>query len=72
MVLPVRLIIELNSKLSLIIGGLLNAILILLVYKRTPKEMKVYSKIVLQTCFFDLLNLLIADIVQPVKMHNKQ
>lgn len=59
-------LIEVNSKLSLVIGGFLNILLIVLVYKNTPKDMKIYSKLVFQTCVGDLANLVIGEIVQPV------
>jgi hypothetical protein len=63
---PVCVFFEINSKLSLIIGGFMNILLIWLVCKRTPKEMRIYSKILLQVCFSDLANLIVNDLVQPV------
>ena len=59
-------IVELNSKVTLVIGGFLNILLIVLVCKNTPEDMKIYSKLVLQTCVGDLTNLVIGEIVQPV------
>ena len=59
-------IVDVNSKVTLILGGLLNVVLIVLVYKKTPKVMRIYSKLVLQTCVGDLANLIVGEIVQPV------
>ena len=59
-------IVELNSKVTLVIGGFLNILLIVLVCKNTPEDMKIYSKLVLQTCVGDLTNLVIGEIVQPI------
>lgn len=60
------LLVELNSKASLLLGGFLNILLIVLIYKNTPKDMKLYSKLLIQTCIGDLANILIGDFVQPV------
>ena len=59
-------LVDVNSKVTLILGGLLNVVLIALVYKKTPKVMRIYSKLVLQTCVVDLANLIVGEIVQPV------
>ena len=64
--LPIRQIYSYNSKVCLILGFMLNLTVIWLVRYRTPKEMKVYSKIVFQTCFVDLILLVSSELVQPV------
>ncbi|KAL3088402.1 hypothetical protein niasHS_008357 [Heterodera schachtii] len=45
---------RLNASISLFLALCLNAILILLVVKRSPKEMKVYKRILLQTAIVDI------------------
>ena len=59
-------IVDVNSKVTLVLGGLLNVALIVLVYKKTPNIMRIYSKLVLQTCVGDLANLIVSEFVQPV------
>ncbi|KAL7075704.1 hypothetical protein ACQ4LE_005175 [Meloidogyne hapla] len=62
----IKQIIDINYIFCLIIGGILNLLVIWLVFKKTPKEMLVYSKIILQTSFCDLTFLIISFIVKPV------
>jgi hypothetical protein len=50
---------------SFVVGSLLNVLLIGLIRRHTPKEMRVYSKILLQTCVTDLL-LLAATVLTDV------
>ncbi|KAL3071520.1 hypothetical protein niasHT_031887 [Heterodera trifolii] len=45
---------RLNASISLFLALCLNAILILLVVKRSPKEMNVYKRILLQTSIVDI------------------
>lgn len=47
-------------------GLLLNAFLILLIRKRSVKEMKRYNIMLLQTCVLDIYALVVSAIVQPV------
>jgi hypothetical protein len=44
---------------SFVVGSLLNVFLIHVIWKHTPKEMRDYSKILMQTCVTDLLFLLV-------------
>ncbi|KAL3073965.1 hypothetical protein niasHT_039459 [Heterodera trifolii] len=46
---------RLNASISLFLALCLNAILILLVVKRSPKELKVYKRILLQTAIVDIV-----------------
>ena len=54
------------NVLTLCIGGLLNSTTVWLILHHTPKEMRVYSRILLQTCFIDLLTLVIFALIEPV------
>uniref|UniRef100_A0A915D1M7 Vomeronasal type-1 receptor n=1 Tax=Ditylenchus dipsaci TaxID=166011 RepID=A0A915D1M7_9BILA len=62
----VRLIHSYNSSFCLFIGGFLNCFLVYLIKSRTTKEMKVYSRILLQTCVVDLCVLVIGFLSQPI------
>ena len=64
--IPIQEISNINSIFCLVIGGVFNMIVIWLVFNKTPKEMSVYSKIILQTCFCDLALLMFSFIAQPV------
>ena len=55
-----------NALLCPCIGYVTNLGLVLLVLKRTPKELRVHSRILLQTCIVDLLLLTLVAIAQPV------
>jgi hypothetical protein len=50
---------------SFAVGTVLNVFLIWLIRRHTPTEMRVYSKILLQTCVTDLL-LLLATVLTDV------
>ncbi|KAF7636308.1 hypothetical protein Mgra_00004295 [Meloidogyne graminicola] len=64
--IPIKYIYNINSLICLIIGVILNIGVIWLVIKKTPKEMKVYAKIILQTSINDLILLIITHFVQPI------
>jgi hypothetical protein len=53
---------------AFVLGAPMNAFLIWMIWRHTPKEMHVYSKILLQTCVTDLLLLLFAVLSDPVCM----
>jgi uncharacterized SAM-binding protein YcdF (DUF218 family) len=52
---------------SFVFGTLLNLFLIWLIQLHTPKEMRNYSKILLQTCVTDLLLLLATVLADNVR-----
>lgn len=56
-----------NNYGVLVIGTLTNALNIWLVVGHTSREMKVYSRILLQTCIVDSLLLAMTALIQPVK-----
>ena len=56
-----------NNYGVLVIGTLTNALNIWLVVGHTSREMKVYSRILLQTCIIDSLLLAMTALIQPVK-----
>ena len=66
-VATVRLVHSVNAMSALVSGYVLNGLAIVLIVWRTPKEMRVYSRILLQTCVIDLLMLATTALVQPVK-----
>ncbi|KAL3071513.1 hypothetical protein niasHT_031877 [Heterodera trifolii] len=57
---------RLNASISLFLALCLNAILILLVVKRSPKEMKVYKRILLQTALVDIALSVLSFLSQDV------
>jgi hypothetical protein len=62
----VRRLHRLNSLSCTILGTVLNLLLIWLIQKRTVKEMRVYSRILLQTCIADLVFLAVNELTQPI------
>lgn len=59
-----------NALLFPPIGLLLNFLLIYLVIKKTPKEMRIHSRILLQNAILDILILLLMIFGQPVNFFN--
>jgi hypothetical protein len=55
-----------NSRIIPVLGFPLNALLIWLICTKTPKEMRVHSRILQQTCIFDSIFLLVDLIASPV------
>ncbi|KAI1711594.1 serpentine type 7TM GPCR chemoreceptor srd domain-containing protein [Ditylenchus destructor] len=55
-----------NCWACVTLGLCLNALLIYLVLRRSAKEMKVYSRILFQTCFIDLYMITVIALVQPI------
>lgn len=51
---------------AMLIGGFLNVTSIWLISRHTSKEMRVYSRIFLQTCLSDFTNLLLFFVGQQV------
>ena len=62
----IRLVHSVNAMAALVSGSVLNGLAIALIVWRTPKEMRVYSRILLQTCGIDLLLLTVNLVTQPV------
>ena len=62
----IREIHESCALTSLVFGSAFNIGLVWLILMHTPTELRVYSRILLQTCVLDLLMLAISAIVQPV------
>lgn len=60
-------ILTLNNWIAFCLGIIFNLVLIWLLLKRTPKEMDVHRKILLQTYFLDVFLLVATVLVQPVK-----
>jgi hypothetical protein len=61
-----RLYINVNSKICFFLGGFFNLTLLVLIFTKTPKEMRIYSKILLQIIISDIANLIFTEVVQPV------
>lgn len=59
-----------NARLGSVLGIFFNAWLILLVLMKTPKEMRVHSRILLQTCTIDLLMVVVLTVGTPVGKHD--
>lgn len=55
-----------NPRLSVLLGMPINFALVWLILNKTPKEMRVYSRVLLQTAFLDILMLASSAIEQPV------
>jgi hypothetical protein len=55
-----------NSRIVPVLGLPLNTLLFWLIWIKTPKEMRVHSRILLQTCVVDIILLLISLIGIPV------
>ena len=55
-----------NSRLCPPIGLIANFGLVWLIINKTPKEMKVHSRILLQTCVIDIALLFVTMFGQPV------
>ena len=66
----IREIHESCALTSLVFGSAFNIGLVWLILKHTPTELRVYSRILLQTCITDLLILVVGAIVQPVFYSN--
>ncbi|KAI1695153.1 serpentine type 7TM GPCR chemoreceptor srd domain-containing protein [Ditylenchus destructor] len=64
--IPVGRVHEINCWLVVTVGTVLNALLIWLVLTKSVKEMKIYSKVLLQTCVIDLLMILLVLLIQPI------
>uniref|UniRef100_A0A915EFR9 Vomeronasal type-1 receptor n=1 Tax=Ditylenchus dipsaci TaxID=166011 RepID=A0A915EFR9_9BILA len=62
----IRLTHTINCYVCFVLGCFLNCLLIYLIKKKTVNEMKMYSRILLQTCFNNLYNLAISALVQPI------
>ena len=62
----IREIHESCALTSLVFGSAFNIGLVWLILSHTPTELRVYSRILLQTCVTDLLMLAMNAIVQPV------
>jgi len=56
-----------HSRLCPPIGLIANIGLIYLIIKKTPKEMRIHSRILLQTCVIDIALLIVTVFGQPVK-----
>ena len=63
---PLLWVHHLNSLLCLLVGLPSNSLLLWLIFRRTSKEKKMYSQILMQSCIMDILLLLLAQLVQPV------
>lgn len=61
-----RSIHTLNCLLCWAVGTALNALLIWLVVRRTPHNMRVYGRMLLLTCVLDICALAVVVVVQPV------
>jgi hypothetical protein len=55
-----------NSLATLLLGASFNLLAIWMIVRHTPKEMRVYSLLLLQTCLADLTLLILSYILQPV------
>jgi hypothetical protein len=66
MAFPVAMVHRWNSLLCPPLGFLLNFLLLWLLFTKTPKEMWLHSRILLQTCFFDFIFLAALTIGMPV------
>lgn len=57
---------QINGLACFTVGGLANLLLLWLISKRSPKELKVYSILLLQTCYTDLVTLILFFLAVPV------
>jgi hypothetical protein len=57
---------DLCAKIAFVLGVPLNALLFWLILRHTPKEMRVYSQILMQTCVMDLVILGVLQLAQTV------
>ena len=55
-----------NAYVCFIFGTTLNLLLLLIILKKSPKELKVYSLILLQIVFIDFYYLCVTFLVEPV------
>ena len=58
-----------NSRLCPPIGLIANIGLIYLIINKTPKEMRIHSRILLQTCVIDIALLIVTMFGQPVNFY---
>jgi hypothetical protein len=58
-----------NSRLFPVVGFPLNALQFWLIWAKTPKEMRVHSRILLQTCILESFLLLANLIATPVLLN---
>uniref|UniRef100_A0A915DBF8 G-protein coupled receptors family 1 profile domain-containing protein n=1 Tax=Ditylenchus dipsaci TaxID=166011 RepID=A0A915DBF8_9BILA len=62
----VSLVHEFNAYLCFSLSFFLNILLMWLISKKSTKEMKQYSLIILQTCIIDLCLASVGALIQPV------
>uniref|UniRef100_A0A914KQP5 G_PROTEIN_RECEP_F1_2 domain-containing protein n=1 Tax=Meloidogyne incognita TaxID=6306 RepID=A0A914KQP5_MELIC len=62
----IREVNETSAISAFCIGLTLNCILIWLIIRKSPKEMRVFSHILMQTCCADLIMLTINLLAQPI------
>lgn len=55
-----------STLVPFVIGGLLNSFETWLILFHSPREMRVYSQILLQICAVDVLTLALVPLTQPV------
>ncbi|KAI1727236.1 serpentine type 7TM GPCR chemoreceptor str domain-containing protein [Ditylenchus destructor] len=55
-----------TSWICFVLGSMLNGLLIWLVMKKSPRELKAYNCILVQTCVVDLFALILSVMVQPI------
>jgi hypothetical protein len=67
---PISTLHSWNSRLMPVLGVSLNFLLFWLVCTKTPKEMRVHSRILLQTCYVDFMFLSLYLVVAPVCHEN--
>lgn len=57
---------QINGLTCFAVGGLSNLLLLWLIRRRSPKELKEHRILLLQTCYTDLLTLIIFFLTVPV------
>ena len=61
-----------SCQISFYIGLPLNLLLLLLITKRTPKEVRAYSRILKLICYADIIFTTNYYFYQPVRFHSAQ
>lgn len=56
----------LNNWVCFILGSVANFLLLWLVWKRTPVELRAYSRLLAQAAIFNLANILATQLLQPM------
>ncbi|KAL3110759.1 hypothetical protein niasHT_011264 [Heterodera trifolii] len=62
----VRFVYSVSAAVSFLLGMFLNVLLMYLIYTKTVKAMRIYSRLLLHSCFMDILIVIVSTAVQPI------